>query len=306
MINKIKDIFTDKIYNSAILKKTLNQHPEIKQYCQQILNMTPQYQKLSYIIISIIKNIQLNKCQYCGKTLTYIDTLHNHKYCSKKCKWSDPNWKNKCKQKKNTEQSKIKRTQTCLQKYGVENVSQLSIIKDKKKNTTNNHFGVDYPMQNKNIFNKGKKTLLNKYGVEHISQVLSIKDQKKFKKAILNFKNLSKYSDYVLPNFTFEQYLKDGLNNQSWICVKCGKPFIQKYVYTTGHIDNLQCCPRCLTCYPYISGYSFKEKQVVEFIKNIYNGKVIENDKQLISPLELDIVIPDKKLAIEFNRRLLA
>lgn len=61
-----------------------------------------------------------------------------------------------------------------------------------------------------------------------------------------------------------------------------------------------QFIPRCLKCYPKTVN-SYLEKQIVEYIKSIYNGEVIENDRQLINPLELDIVIPEKKLAIEFN-----
>ena len=43
------------------------------------------------------------------------------------------------------------------------------------------------------------------------------------------------------------------------------------------------------------------EKELVEFCKQYYPG-LKENDRELIKPYELDIVIPEKKLAIEFNR----
>mgnify|MGYP003571250476 CR=1 FL=1 len=301
MINKIKEIFKDKIYNSARLTKALKDNPDIKEYCQQILNKIPEYQKVSYVIISIIKDMQLKKCKYCGKYLTYTASINNGIYCSKTCKWNDPDWKNKCANKTISEETKLKAKQTCLKKYGVENISQLESTKERKRHTVLKHFGVEHPMQSKEILNKSKQTLLTKYGVEHISQVQSIKDRKKRKQYILNFKKLSKYSDYVLPNFTVEDYLKNGINNQSWICVKCGKTFVQKYMHSTGHIYELSCCPRCLDCYPFVSGYSYKEKEVVDFIKSIYNGEIIENTRKLISPLELDIVIPEKKLAIEFN-----
>ena len=49
------------------------------------------------------------------------------------------------------------------------------------------------------------------------------------------------------------------------------------------------------------TGFSQGEKEVLEFIKTFYTGSIIENDKELISPLELDIVVPDKKIAIEFD-----
>lgn len=49
------------------------------------------------------------------------------------------------------------------------------------------------------------------------------------------------------------------------------------------------------------SGTSFEEKEVLDFINSIYSGKVINNDRDTISPKELDIYIPEKKFAIEYN-----
>lgn len=46
---------------------------------------------------------------------------------------------------------------------------------------------------------------------------------------------------------------------------------------------------------------SIAEKQIAQFIKDAYNGEVVENSRQVIKPRELDIYIPEKKLAIEFN-----
>lgn len=49
------------------------------------------------------------------------------------------------------------------------------------------------------------------------------------------------------------------------------------------------------------SGLSFAEKEVVNYIKSIYKGEVIENDRSIIAPKELDIYIPEKFFAIEFD-----
>ena len=43
------------------------------------------------------------------------------------------------------------------------------------------------------------------------------------------------------------------------------------------------------------------EKELVEFCKQ-YFPDLKENNRTLIKPYELDIVIPELKLAIEFNR----
>ena len=43
------------------------------------------------------------------------------------------------------------------------------------------------------------------------------------------------------------------------------------------------------------------EKEIIEFIKEYYQGELIENSKSIINPYELDIYIPEKNLAVEFN-----
>lgn len=48
-------------------------------------------------------------------------------------------------------------------------------------------------------------------------------------------------------------------------------------------------------------GYSKGEQKVLNFVKSIYNGNVLHNDRELIAPKELDIYIPEKHFAIEFD-----
>jgi hypothetical protein len=83
-----------------------------------------------------------------------------------------------------------------------------------------------------------------------------------------------------------------------------GNIFKQK-IYQTSFNDEFPYLPRCLNCYPFIQGYSNSEKELTDFCKQYYPN-LIENDRQLIKPKELDIVIPELKIAIEFNRYLLA
>lgn len=46
---------------------------------------------------------------------------------------------------------------------------------------------------------------------------------------------------------------------------------------------------------------SIEEKDVVSFLKNIWKGEIIENDRKVLNGKELDIYIPSKNLAIEYN-----
>lgn len=68
-------------------------------------------------------------------------------------------------------------------------------------------------------------------------------------------------------------------------------------IFKQKAIDHLygHGCPKCSTI------VSSGHQDIIDYIKSIYNGTIIINDKTLIYPYEIDIVIPDEKLAIEFN-----
>jgi hypothetical protein len=57
---------------------------------------------------------------------------------------------------------------------------------------------------------------------------------------------------------------------------------------------------RCLKCFPY--NKSMGENEVLNFCESLVGeASVISNDRQTIGPLELDIVVPDYGLAIEYD-----
>jgi hypothetical protein len=60
MIEKIKEIFTGHIGNSSELTSLLKKHPDIFEYCSDILLNEPAYEKVSYVIICIVKRINFN------------------------------------------------------------------------------------------------------------------------------------------------------------------------------------------------------------------------------------------------------
>lgn len=46
---------------------------------------------------------------------------------------------------------------------------------------------------------------------------------------------------------------------------------------------------------------SHDEEYIYKYVTSIYSGTVIQHTRKIIAPLELDIYIPDKKVAIEYN-----
>lgn len=56
-------------------------------------------------------------------------------------------------------------------------------------------------------------------------------------------------------------------------------------------------CPKCFSAL----GKSKKESDLQDFIKNNYAGNIITGDRSMLNGKELDIVLPDLKLAFEYN-----
>ena len=78
-------------------------------------------------------------------------------------------------------------------------------------------------------------------------------------------------------------------------CSSCGLEWSQRYDH--AHY------PECRSCHPLSTEKSYKSKQelaVLDFIKDNYSGIVLSGDRRLINPFEVDIVIPDLKIAIEY------
>jgi len=209
------------------------------------------------------------KCDICGNesevTINryYINTKKSSTYyaCSRKC-------------------AEQKNKDSNLEKYGVENVSNSQIIIDKKIKTCLNNFGVEYPQQSEVVFKKGRKTKFDKYGDENYSNCerMTITKRKKL---------IEKYSaiDY------------DG----NFLTFKCEKDHL--YQITFGlYFNRIKVKTNlCTICNPYKSNESPNEIKLYEYIKNICSDDIILKDRNILSGKELDIYIPSKKIAIEYN-----
>ena len=83
------------------------------------------------------------------------------------------------------------------------------------------------------------------------------------------------------------------INSATKVCIIC--PRHGEFWQTP--MDNLQgCgCPKCGRI------FSINENNINNFIKNNLSTNIITNSRDIIPPYELDIYIPDKKIAIEYN-----
>lgn len=135
-------------------------------------------------------------------------------------------------------------------------------------------YGVKNPSQLKEIRDKVYNTNLKKYGVKNVmhigmseEKIETLKNKDKFKKLILenNYKHTYELAKYFnITEATINQY-------------------INKY-----HLRNL-----------FDYSQSKGELEVRKFINEYY--KTINNSREIVKPYELDIYIPEKNIAIEYN-----
>jgi len=217
---------------------------------------------------------------------------------------------------------KEKRIKTNQEKYGVDYYQQLDESKEKVKTTkfkkyNNKHYNnikkiketkkLRYNDENYNNRNKSIKTIEKLYGVINISQLNEIKN-KKISTFYLNYgvSNYSKSEDYRKnkKKFLFKKYKKYNLldikNNTFYLkCNNCHNIYnINKYIFRNRIIYNNTLCS---LCNPVDSHQSDKENQLYDFIKENYSGNIITSDRKILNGKELDIYLPDLKLAFEFN-----
>lgn len=168
--------------------------------------------------------------------------------------------------------------QTIHAKYGIEHISQATFVKDKKKAALQTHYGVDYPIQSESVKQKIEQTNLQKYGAKHAIQSKGVLEKRKQT-------NIAKYGvDHPAKTAEVKEKIRNTLKEQYGI-------------------DALQQCAEFkeMQLHEHSISSNTSKKELLQFIKSIYSGKIIENTRKVISPKELDIYLPEKQLAFEFN-----
>lgn len=285
----LKDEKVDVFRGGRIPGAFLNRHPDFKKFVNDFVSRNGHiFNSTSEFLCWLSNGILIRRCPVCRKHLKYCDSRDNRGFfCSKTCEKSSEGkkaWAEYLKQK-------------TLEKHGVENVFQLESTKQKIRQTNTERYGAGCSLQNSEIKNKAKQTMLKKYGVENPYQNEEIRARMTEKKRaglqekmieILRQNNL----EIISGEFLSWQFVESVRKPMILKCNKCGNTF--EYLFL--HTKNIECaCPYCRE-----ANASSGERELNEFIKS-FNIDFRTNDRSVIRPQELDIVIPSKKIAIEYD-----
>jgi hypothetical protein len=303
----------------------LKNHPEeyslIIDYCiKNDLNDLPFKEKVFLCINSIksyptCKNLNCsNKVKYKNSTIGYND------YCSRKCISSDLNIK-RIKQEKS------------IQKFGTKTPAESELIKNKIIKTNNLKWGFNSPMSSEDIKKKSQQTCLYNYGVKNPAYSTDILSKRieKFKESSFkeNYKlsSINKYGvehpwknkqihDKTIESFysSYKERILEKIKDLDYNFIRFEfKPtkliFNCKYCNDDFSINDYQLYYRtkfiptklCTKCFPIAENSSLLQLELLDFIREIYNGEIITNTKKIIKPYEIDIYLPELKIGIEFN-----
>lgn len=199
-------------------------------------------------------------------------------------------------------------------KYGVDNTSQLGNVKEKRektnierfgektnlltketkeqiKKTNKNLYGVEYVLSSEIIRKKGKETLFKKWGVESYSKTDMFKSK------------MNEKSKNYISSILDKDNIIYTLDNDNNIIMKCAKNHDFTISYITYYRRKFTCKNTlCTICNPIDNNtVSDKENMIYEYIKENYNGIIIQSDREVLEGKELDIYLPDLNIAIEYN-----
>ena len=238
--------------------------------------------KGSHIVLRVL-------CDYCKEEIIYMEYREYLKSIK-----NIP--KNACKKCKG-----LKIKESNLLKYNVENISQLTEVKEKKMKSCNEHYGVDYPLQSKEVLEKlrstcvekygypcsfqnkevqetHKKTMIEKYGVPYTFLVEEIQDKKN--KTILERYNVENVSQNELVKEKKKETTKLHFGVEWSLQSPEVREKITKTLYRNG---TAPVSKQQLHIYTL---YNTEENAELNFSLKFYN---------------LDICFPDEKLCVEYD-----
>jgi hypothetical protein len=308
-----------------IIKEILNTVPEnarrnhLSTQHIDYLNKIYPIDDFAYQCYLILNDAICPKCAICSNI-----PARNKETCSRKCREEL--------KKLNGKDSFSAMKSSMMEKYGVDNPAKVKEIQQKRIATNIKKYGSKVSKKTRDsaksrageLFSKGRETLMSKYGVDNPGQLPdhAIKtkstilenygtenyfssDEWAIKSKLRALKKLnnitSSYIEIIDIDGADSDIINAYVNPNKRIVIHCNRCNSNETIPSETfkyRLQNYQTpCGKCAN----IKGPgSAAEKEIVNFIKSIYSGDVLENNRSIIAPYELDIVLPELNVAIEY------
>lgn len=274
-----------------LAKNYPSEYQDILNYMQQNNLQTLPFSEVLFMYFH--KYNEQPKCKHCKKNILKFESYNAGyitTYCSHLCMSHDP-------------ELNLTKEETRLKKYGVRQIGQSKEIKDKIAKTNIKKYGVDNVFKRKDYQNKVTETIMKKYGVKTILQLPE--NKLKAKESIKN--NPPKRNYEKVRQIFKEKYDKVDLinyigKNIEFYC-DCEKKQVcclDRGLFRHRYLNDIKICNHCN---PVGVQNSFGEQELTNYVKSLLgdNILILENNRTLIKPYELDLYVPSLNLAIEYD-----
>ena len=267
---------------------------------------------LSEMIYWIINNMEdYIKCTVCGNDIKSFASIFKGyaKHCSLYCSYHDSKQRLLTRSKESAE-NKRKRYEKSHNTYMSHSEDERKSFIEKTKMTKLRKYGSAVYAN----YEKARKTNIEKYGVDSPLKSVEIKKKIAISRATKYYNKTFLVNDYLEPFFSLTEYLEQcKIGNQlnyefTWRCKKCGNIFKSRMDGNWFTKGIGRCYARCLKCFPILNKYlhSRMELECAKYIsslegeQNVWSGED-KRLKSIIPKYNIDIYVPLKRIAFEFN-----
>lgn len=261
--------------NLPDIKQRLNNRGSLRRSADPLLydavlrvtDFLPPSAKIRERIYVVTNDItQQPTCIVCGKPTAFLGPVGGYRqYCSTKCSANCP-----------TKREKVQSTN--IAKFGAKTPAEAAHVRERVTRNLQLTYGpgVTCTQQVSYVKAKTHSTNMERYGTKHS-----------------NRRHLDEDSIVCLTShdWLYNQHiaLRRSMNDialQLSVSPACVKRALEEY--------NIP--PQ-----PWQSNVSYHERQLMEYVQSVVPNDVVRADTSLIAPHHVDIVVPSKQLAIEFN-----
>ena len=286
MLDKLK-LAWETFHSRSFTVSLRKQYPDVYKWVLDQPDIIPTKSFTDKVYTLLNPNQPICENTHCGNLVNTVNRLGWAKYCSSKCKGQQ-----------NSLNSRSKARITSRKNWGVDNPVQHQDIREKMKKTMMNNIGVEFALQSDTCQAKKSQAIFDLYGVYHAAQSPVI--QHKMIDTYLNNFGYTNPSKRHIPQDVVEK-----LNSENWLREENSKLPMIKIANNLGiSTFTLSKAFRAFGIMPirHNTFVSISEQEIVNFIKKIRSDiEIITSDRTILSPYELDIYLPELKLAFEYN-----
>jgi hypothetical protein len=213
-----------------------------------------------------------------------------------------------------SEEIKKSNKENLIKKWGVDCTQKLTFVKEKTVSTSQSRWGVDNNLSSKETREKISRTFNEKYPGGHPMRDPIIKEKvhnTNNQKWGFNIASKSEYIKSKISQTKTKNWLNDmGLMDENFIkkdddgyyVLFCG---VEKKEYKINPVTYNRRKRNKETTSIYLNPlnkyYSKGERELLEFIKTIYSGNTLSNDRSILDSYELDVFLPELNIGFEYN-----